>query len=183
MSKDGKMSLIDFSTSKSEFNGVITLFLEAKLVFQEDIVVNGVFHAFKDKLVHGIIVSENPVINILMHIFSTNQIGVIKQYIIPDSFHKPREVNDGVVMIIVYESENVQDITDIISAFNNHFSYQPIQPQYTPFLMDGALFHAWVGHDEPRVEMLSERYGVADWLIKVAAARMAIFSLTMQQKN
>jgi len=183
VSKDGMTSLIDFSTITSEYNGVIALFLQAKLVFLEGLVVCGVFHAFKDKLVHGITASDNPVINILMHIFSTNQVGVIKQDIIPDSFHGPREVNDGVVMIIVYEPKKVPGIADVFSAFNDHFSHQLLQPRDTPVMTDAALIRAWVGHDEPHVEFLNEASGVAGWLTKAASARMAIFSLTLQQKN
>ncbi len=183
VSKDGKTSLIDFSTITSGSNGVITLFLEAKLLFQEDLVVMGVYHAFKDKLEHGITVGDNPAMNILMHIFSTSQAGAIKQDIIPSAFHEPRAENNGVVMILVSESDKVPAIAEAFSAFRHHFSYDLLKQRNAPATLDAALLWVWAGHDEPQVNSPDQARRGTDWLAKTASARMAIFSLSLQQKT
>ncbi len=182
-SKDGKTSLLDFSTITSGSDGVIVLFLGAKLVFQEELVVRGLYHATKDKLEHGITASDNPAINALMHIFGTSQIEAIKQEIVPRAFHEPRAENNGVAMILVTGSDKVSALAEVVSAFRDRFAYTIPQAQDTLAVLDAEVVRVWMWHKEPALVMPGQEYDERGWLAGIASARMAIFSLNLQQKN
>jgi hypothetical protein len=183
VSKDGKTSLLDFSTITSGSDGVIVLFLGAKLVFQEELVVRGVYHAVKDKLEHGITASENPAINALMHIFGTSQIDAIKQEVVPRSFHEPRAENDGLAMILVSGSDKVSALVGVVSAFRDRFSHDVLRAPDTPVALDAAVVRAWTWHKEPLLAIPGQEHDEREWLARTASARMALFSLNLQQKS
>jgi hypothetical protein len=175
--------LLDFSTIISGSSGAIVLFLEAKLVFQEELVVRGVYHAVKDQFEHGITVSDNPAVNVLMHIFGTNQIEIIKQEIVPSSFHEPRVENNGVAMILISNPDKDSSFAEVLSEFREHFSYDLLHTPVIPATLDAVVVRTWMLHKEPPFGSPSQANLEAELLARTAVARMALFSLNLQQKN
>lgn len=182
-SKDGKTSLIDFSTQTSGHGGAVVIFLEVGLVFQEDLVVKGIYHAIKDKLVHRITASEDPVLNILMHSFSTSQIGAIKQGVVPRSFHEPGGEINGVVLFIVTQAGEAPAVSGIWGSFSSLFSCDLVQPGNARVAPDAASLRAWSNIHAIAPGSTGQAGRGEELAVKAACARMAVFSLSMQQKH
>ncbi|NMC05767.1 MAG: hypothetical protein GYA24_11170 [Candidatus Lokiarchaeota archaeon] len=183
VSKDGKLSLLDFSNVTNAETDINVLFIDAKLVIQEDLIFNGVSHAIIDKLEHGKVANDNPAINILMHIFGTNQIDAIKQLIVPTSYLDPGAKNEDVALVLVSDRSVPASRDGFFSAFGGKFRFDIVPRPGVPLPLHAKVVQAWTVHKDLPQKAAFISTNDAKTLARIALARMAIFSLNLQQKG
>jgi len=178
-------SIAAYSESISEKYGINVIFLNASMMMEEKTFVCGIFHALEDQLKHGIYASPLFAMNVLMHVYCTRQVAVIKEQLIPGSGFDNMVISTPAVMILVAEENSRENLPALmIELRNSFFLEQLVTIQTNHSCADRQLFTIIreMFSNDFYIKLSKNNQIDSNSINKILRSEMALFSLSLQLK-
>jgi len=179
-------SITDYTLNIYEKHAIHAIFLNNDMMLDENIFLYGIYHALEDHCKHNIDASPVFAINIIMHVYCTRQVNILKEKVIPRSFNESSDEELPVVMILIGEDVAKENHDEIINEINENFFLEPLDAQIDHGLDAGGRISAIIDSipalSTQTMKAPSYSHDI-EWVTKVLQAKMALFSLNLQLKS
>jgi len=179
-------SITDYASNIYEKYAIHAIFLIHDMFLGEKIFLHGIYHALEDQYQHNIQASPVFAINVLMHVYCTRQVNILKERLIPRSFLEATDENIPLVMILIGEDVSKEYFNKIIDEIYEDFFIELLNVQDENLLdADEEIsnifesINGWITQDV----MLPSNLANTDRAVKVLQSKMALFSLNLQLKS
>lgn len=156
------------------------IFLDASYVISEAVFLTGVYHAIKDRTIHGSNITPVLAIDVCLHVFCTRQVDLIRDFTWP-GFPKDTFLENHEIMVVHVFPEANQD-----AALENRsrlLARAPVtlEGSRSSFSLDDPATLRLLQHYYQIEEKQARQLGI-EGVARVIKTKMALFSLQVQSK-
>jgi len=178
-------SITDYTLNIFRKHAIHAIFLNGAMMIPEKAFVCGIYHTIKDMDNNNIHASPVFALNVLMHAYCTSQVNMLKEKVIPGSFHDALDDESPIVMILVSFNGVKENHDEILDEVQRDFLIEPSDVQDEKIEVDADKISNVIDSIYARnsqVGMIASKLSDNEWINKLLYSKMALYSLSLQLK-